>query len=81
MIKPDHKLPLGEVVQLGQWVENWKTTGPLLEKIRREEIRKMDTYQTLSNLLGPIDYTQEPFRPGPTSGLVQQQAWFKKLKR
>ncbi len=70
-----------EIAQLRQWVENWKTTGPILARIRREELRKLDTFRAISHLLGPIDFTQEPFIPKPTSGLVQQQAWFKKLKR
>jgi hypothetical protein len=70
-----------ELAQLKKWVETWKTTGPILERIRREELRNLDTFQAISNLLGTIDFTQEPFRPKPTSGLIEQQAWFNKLKR
>jgi hypothetical protein len=69
-----------ELAGLKKWVETWKTTGPILERLRREELRKLDTFQAISNLLGTVDFTQEPFRPQPTSGLVQQQAWFKKFR-
>jgi len=68
-----------ELALMKKWVETWKTTGPLLDKIHREELRNLDTFQAISNLLGPIDFTQEPFRPKPTSGLIEQQALFKKL--
>ena len=70
-----------ELALAKKWVETWKTTGPILEKIRRDELRKLDTFKTISHLCGPIDFTQEPFRPKPTSGLVEQQARFKKLRR
>jgi hypothetical protein len=71
-----------EELALGKkWGETWKAAGPILEKIRRDELRKLDTYKTISHLCGPIDFTQEPFRPKPTSGLVEQQARFKKLRR
>jgi hypothetical protein len=70
-----------ELALMKKWVETWKTTGPILERIRREELRNLNTFQAISNLLGTIDFTQEPFRPKPTSGLIEQQAWFKKLKR
>ncbi len=70
-----------ELILAKRWVETWKTTGPILEKIRRDDIRKVDTYQALLSFIGPVDFTEEPFRPRPTSGLVEQQAWFKKLRR
>jgi hypothetical protein len=74
------KLSPEELVLAKKWVAAWKETGPILERLRREELRKLDTQAALSDLLGPVDFTQEPFRPKPTSGLVQQQAWFMKRK-
>ena len=70
-----------ELVLAKKWAETWKTAGPLLEKIRRDEIRKLDTFKTISHLLGPVDFSREPFVPKPTSGLIEQQAWFKKFRR
>jgi hypothetical protein len=70
-----------ELVLMKRWVETWKRAGPELERIRREELRKVNTFQALSCLMGPVDFTQEPFRPRPSSGLVQQQALFKKRGR
>tara|TARA_A100001037_G_C14537590_1_gene365870 strand:+ start:199 stop:417 length:219 start_codon:yes stop_codon:yes gene_type:complete len=67
--------------QLKQWAEAWAKAGPELERIRRQEIRETDTFETVSAFLGPIDFTQEPFAPSPTSGLVEQQARFAKLRK
>ncbi len=61
-----------------RWVETWKKAGPELEKIRREELRRLDAYQAMALLCGPADYTVPPRCPKPSSGLVEQQRWFMK---
>jgi hypothetical protein len=50
-----------------------------LERIRRKEIRELDTYKTISLLCGSADYTKPPYAPKPWSGLIEQQRLFKKL--
>ena len=68
-----------EQIRVGQrWVEVWKLAGPELERIRRKEIRELDTYRTIAMLCGPADYTIPPRAPKPSSGLVEQQRWFMK---
>lgn len=66
-------------IALGRrWVETWKLAGIDLERIRRKEIRGLDTYRTIAQLCGPGDYTRPPRAPKPNSGLVEQQRWFMK---
>ena len=66
-----------ELIALGKrWVNTWKEAGPELERIRREELRRMDPVLAISLLCGPADYTVPPRAPKPTSGLVEQQRWF-----
>jgi hypothetical protein len=68
-----------EQVALGRkWVETWKLAATDLERIRRQEIRGLDTYKTISLLSGSADYTRPPYAPRPWSGLIEQQRWFKK---
>lgn len=68
-----------EQIALGKkWVETWQLAGEGLESIRRQEIRELNTYKTISLLCGTADYTQPPCAPKPWSGLVEQQRWFKK---
>lgn len=68
-----------EQIALGKrWVETWKLAGADLERIRRNELRALDTYRAIEMLCGPADYTRPPRAPRPTSGLVEQQRWFMK---
>jgi hypothetical protein len=68
-----------EQIALGKrWVETWKLAGADLERIRRKEIRELDSYRVIALLCGPADYTRAPRAPKPFSGLVEQQRWFKK---
>jgi hypothetical protein len=63
-----------------QWVAAWKRATPELERIRREELRQLDTYTAISWLCGPADYHVAPRAPKPSSGLVEQQRLFQKLR-
>ena len=68
-----------EIAQARRWVETWQRAGAALERIRRAELRNLDGYRAIEQLCGPADYTQPPYAPLPTSGLIEQQRWFKKL--
>jgi len=70
-----------EIENTKKWVETWRRAGPELEKIRREEVRNLDAFKTISLLCGRADYTIEPRAPKPTSGLIEQQFWFMKVAR
>ena len=68
-----------EEIAVGKrWVETWKLAGVDLERIRRRELRELDTYRAIELLCGPADYSIPPRAPKPTSGLVEQQRWFAK---
>jgi len=63
-----------------RWMRAWKSAGPALERVRREELRTLDGRKALALLTGTADYTKEPRRVRPTSGLVEQQRWFMKAR-
>ena len=68
-----------EQIALGKkWVEIWKLAAVDLERIKRKEIRELDTYKTISLLCGSADYTKPPHAPKSWSGLIEQQRLFKK---
>lgn len=67
-----------QIAMARRWIETWKLAGEDLERIRRKEIRELDTYRTIALLCGPADYTRPPRAPKPFSGLVEQQRWFMK---
>jgi hypothetical protein len=69
-------------VALGRrWVKTWQDAAPRLEAIRRQELRQLDAFTAISWLCGPADYREAPRAPRPTSGLIEQQRLFAKLRR
>jgi hypothetical protein len=69
-----------ELAAAQRWVRTWERAGPKLEAIRREELRRLDPFAALQLLMGPADYTSPPRALRPTSGLVEQQRWFMRLR-
>jgi hypothetical protein len=59
-----------------RWVGQWAETGPLLERIRNEELRELDSSSAIALLCGEADYHTISFAPEPYSGLVEQQRLF-----
>jgi hypothetical protein len=64
-----------------RWVETWKRAGPELEAIRRKEIEKIDVHQNLAALESAFNHGTRTCPPRDTSGLVEMQKWFAKLRR
>jgi hypothetical protein len=62
-------------------VETWKEAGPILEKIRREEIRNTSTVVAMQHLGSAFDSAAFLYPPRPSSGLIEQQALFQKLRK
>jgi hypothetical protein len=67
-----------QIAQGQRWAQAWKETGEEMEQFRRRELRRLDPYQAIALLCGPHDYRTAPRAPKPSSGLVEQQFWFKK---
>ena len=71
-----------EEVALGRlWVRAWREAGEAMERLRREELCRLDAQRAIALLCGPADYHAAPRQARPTSGLVEQQAWFQKALR
>jgi hypothetical protein len=64
-----------------RWVETWKQAGPELEAIRRKEIEKIDTLESLAGLEDAFNYALRALPPRQSSGLVEMQRWFAKLRK
>lgn len=72
---------MSEREQLKHWVDAWKRAGKELEQIRRKEIREIDTQRAIEAFNGLVQIVVRDHPPPPTSGLVEQQAWFSKLRQ
>lgn len=66
--------------RIRRWVENWKLAGPELEAIRRREVRDADNVKVLALLEDMFNHAlTQP--PRPSSGMVEMQDLFAKLRR
>jgi len=63
------------------WVETWKRAGPELEAIRLREIREADNLKVLQALAGAFNHATRTLPLRPSSGLVEMQARFAKLRK
>lgn len=70
-----------QVAQGRRWVKTWQEAAPRLEAIRRRELRELDPFSTIALLCGPASYHEAPRAPKPTSGLIEQQRLFSKLRQ
>ncbi len=64
-----------------RWVEAWRQAGPELEAIRRREVREADNLVVLSQLSGAFNYATRTMPPRESSGLVEMQRYFARLRR
>ena len=63
-----------------QWVDNWRRVGPLLEQINAEELLSMDAREAIRKIMPMCDWCFEHSEPRTTSGLVEQQHYFAKMR-
>jgi hypothetical protein len=64
---------------LRRWVDTWRRAGEELEALRRADLASIDTREAVRHLFSCEALVLAP--PSPTSGLVEQQAWFARIHR
>jgi hypothetical protein len=60
-------------------VQTWKRAAAELGRLRESELRDLDTREAVRQLFGHNTLAQDAPKL-PTSGLVEQQAWFSRTK-
>jgi len=63
-----------------RWVAGWQKAGPLLERLRAEAIRNSDTAVAIEQLSDAFESALRHYPPAATSGLVEQQRIFARLR-
>ena len=70
--------------QTRRWVRIWKETGPLLEQIKKEELRAMTEKERCARVVHllstPLPRGEYERKPTTTSGMVEQQRGFALLR-
>jgi hypothetical protein len=64
---------------LRRWVDTWRRAGEELDEIRRREIESADTQEAIRQLFGTGELANAS-PPRTSSGLVEQQAWFARVR-
>jgi hypothetical protein len=76
-----HNQTMDEHEIMRRSVEVWRDAGPQLETIRRREIREADNLQVLALLESAFNHALRTMPARQSSGLVEMQRWFAKLRR
>lgn len=67
--------------QLRKWAETWTRAGRELEAIKRRELRAMSDEQAKEAALDVLSLSlPEDLAPRCSSGLVDQQRWFARIR-
>ena len=74
MTKKDYSNP-----QFKKAIQGWKKAQPVMEEIRRQEIEQANTVEALVALKDLFEDAIQRFEMRTTSGLIEQQYWFKKF--
>jgi len=69
-----------EQQRVRQWVRNWQVVGPILERLRSEALRNADTASAIEQLSDAFESARLHWTPPTTSGLVEQQRLFARLR-
>ncbi len=62
-------------------ISAWQRASPVLDQVRREDIRSADTVKSIAAFQGMASAKVQSHAPVPTSGLIEQQRLFAILKQ
>lgn len=69
-----------EEYRVRQGIQNWDAAAPMLQSVRREAIRNADTAAAIEQLSDAFESARRQWQPSTTSGLVEQQRLFARLR-
>jgi hypothetical protein len=69
-----------EEENIRKWLAGWRKAGPVLERLRAEVIRNSDTAGAIEQLSDAFESALRQYPPAATSGLVEQQRIFARLR-
>jgi len=66
---------------LRRWVATWRDAAKALEDVKRAELTQLETRDALRQLADAFDAALRGSSATRTSGLIEQQAIFQRLRR
>ena len=64
-----------------RWMKQWREAAIALDEVRRDELANLTEREAWRQIESVLSLAASYRRLSRTSGLVEQQAWFHKLKR
>jgi hypothetical protein len=80
-MKPVAQMSEAEKAQVRAWIRTWKQAGPVLERLRRESLRRVSTAAAIEAFDLAYKSARLQCPPRLTSGLIEQQRWFRRSRR
>jgi hypothetical protein len=80
-MKPVAEMTELEKTQARAWIRNWQELGPILEDLHYESLRHVDTAAAIRSFDLAYKAARRHCPRRETSGLVEQQGWFKRGHR
>lgn len=62
-------------------IQQWADAAPVMQALRDEEVWRTNTTEANLQLNDAFQSALLHYKPRETSGLVEQQAWFAKMRR
>jgi hypothetical protein len=60
------------------WIQNWREIGPMLENLKRDSLKRVNTAEAIAAFDTAYKSAQLHYPSRKSSGLVEQQRWFKR---
>jgi hypothetical protein len=84
--KTENRNPISEMTEREKkqalaWIQNWRELGPMLENLKRESLRRVNTAEAIAAFDTAYKSARLHCPPRRSSGLVEQQRWFKRGHR
>ncbi len=76
-MKPVSEMTEAEKDQIRAWIRNWEETGPILERLRLESLSSVNTAAAIEAFDLAYKSARLHLPPRQSSGLIEQQRWFK----
>ena len=70
-----------EKAAMQSWVNNWEEVGRVLDRLRYQETRNIDITKEILSLSDASVAAIKMYPPKATSGLIEMQRYFMKLKK
>jgi hypothetical protein len=70
-----------EKAEVRAWIERWDKVGPILSRLRAQSLRTVDTAASITALGLAYKSARLHALPRLSSGLVEQQRWFRRGHR